>query len=70
MKALSRWWKAHGTKLLGAAATIVAGALVTPDLVPVKYVPYLHFANLLLGAVTVKRGFTNSKNQDPTGGVK
>ncbi len=56
-------WKAHGTKVLGyvqAAQGVIAGFLAIQGLIPPAAVPYLAGLNVVLGAITVKRGFTNS----------
>lgn len=60
------FWENHGTKLLGTAATIVATALIIPELIPAAHMKYWLFANALLGGATVKRGFTNGKNLKET----
>lgn len=61
MNSLIAFWNDHGTKLLGALATFVATALLIDGLIPPDHMKYWLFANALLGGVTVKRGFTNSK---------
>jgi hypothetical protein len=58
------YWRSHGTKLLGTAATVVSSALLVPDLIPPEHMKYWLFANALLGGFTVKRGFTNTKTQE------
>lgn len=61
MKALLDYWDQHGTKVLGSAAAIVAALLAAPALIPVgAAVKVLQIANIVLGVLTVKRGFTNS----------
>lgn len=54
-------YRRHGTKLLGTAQVIVASAIAVPGLVPTTMDKYLVFLNLVLGGMTVKRGFTNTK---------
>lgn len=61
MNTLMTFWKEHGTKLLGTAATVVSTAMLIPELVPAAQFKYLLFANALLGGGVVGRGFTNSK---------
>lgn len=62
MNHIVSWWKSHGTKILGTTTSVLAGAIVIPDLIPLHMRPYAEFANLLLGIATVKRGFTNTRN--------
>lgn len=60
MKALqfiASQWARHGTKWLGTAQAIVS-SLVLLDGFNTK--PWL-VANVVLGALTIRRGFTNSK---------
>ncbi len=68
MKALN-WivavWKSSGTKILGAATMIVAGLPQIEGLVPDTHKPYWAAANLILGALTVQRGVTNTRNLTP-----
>jgi hypothetical protein len=59
MKELIAFYEAHGTKVLGTVATIVAGLVIVPDLIPVAHVKWWHAANVVLGALTIKRGFYN-----------
>lgn len=63
-----RWliaqWSAHGTKWLGTAAAIVASLLLVPELIPVAQVKWWQAANAVLGVLTVRRGFTNSRAPD------
>lgn len=54
-------WREHGTKLLGVATLVVSSALSVPDLISPERIKYWLFANALLGGLTVKRGFTNTK---------
>lgn len=64
MNSIISFWDSHGTKLLGAAATIVSTALIIPDLIPDAHMKYWLFANALFGGVTVKRGFDNSAKKE------
>jgi hypothetical protein len=62
MKALIDYWDSHGTKVLGTSAAIVATLLAAPDLIPPGGIyKALQIANMVLGVLTVKRGFTNSQ---------
>lgn len=62
----------HGTKLLGLAATVYSGFVATVALlastpaVQIVVAPrtfaYLLIGNALLGLITTRRGFTNTRN--------
>ena len=54
-------WSAHGTKILGTAQTIVAGLITVQGLIPPDHVPLWSAANIVLGALTINRGFSNSR---------
>lgn len=56
-----RAWKAHGTKILGTASAIVGGLILVPELIPALHMKWWQAVNVVLGALTVRRGFTNSK---------
>lgn len=60
MNTIIGWWTGHGTKILGTVASIVAGLLLVPDLIPKGQVRWWQAASIVLGVLTVKRGFTNS----------
>lgn len=66
--ALASFWKLHGTKVLGTAATIVAGAqagaLVLDDMLAPGTHKILAALNAALGVWTIKRGFSNSKSAE------
>lgn len=55
-------WTQHGTKWLGGSASFVAGVLSVPGLIEqgTALQKLLQIANLLLGILTVQRGFQNS----------
>ena len=57
-------WDSHGTKFLGTASVIVSGLVLIPDLISPGHTKYWQAANVILGAVTVNRGFTNSARLD------
>ena len=63
MNGLETFWRDHGTKLLGTAASIVSTALLIPDLISAGQMKYWLFANAILGGGVIKRGFTNSKKE-------
>lgn len=65
-------WEESGTKILGWLATLSATVIsalgmmtASPDmpvLVTPKQFALLSFINIILGGLTIKRGFTNTKN--------
>jgi|JI10StandDraft_1071094.scaffolds.fasta_scaffold537670_3 hypothetical protein len=60
---ITEFWKNHGTKVLGGVQMVqgvVAGFMGIMGLIPPAHLPYWALANVLLGAVTVNRGFINS----------
>lgn len=61
MKALSKYWRYHGTKVLGTIQVVVAGLLAVPEVIAQPHMKYWLAANAILGGLTVRRGFTNSK---------
>jgi hypothetical protein len=64
MKALLDYYRDHGTKVLGTSAAIVAALLAAPALITsVTAIKVLQIANIVLGVLTVKRGFTNSQEK-------
>jgi hypothetical protein len=64
MKALIDYWDSHGTKVLGTSAAVVAALLAAPALITsVTVIKVLQVANIVLGVLTVKRGFTNSQEK-------
>jgi hypothetical protein len=62
MNAFIAAWTQHGTKILGTLQTIVAGLVTIPSLIHAEHLPYWGAANIILGALTINRGFTNSRN--------
>ena len=68
MKLIARYWKNHGTKVLGFLSTVCAGLPLIEGLVPPNHKPYWGAVNLALGAMTIQRGVTNTRNTPPTGG--
>lgn len=63
--ALRVLWDDHGTKVLGTLATIVASLITIPGLIPEPHLKWWSAANVVLGALTVKRGYTNSAKSQP-----
>jgi hypothetical protein len=72
VKTLRLWWAEHGTKILGALTAswaslcgTLAALSASPDvqfLLPHRYFAYLAVGNILLGSLTVRRGFVNSRS--------
>lgn len=61
MRAIIRYWTSHGTKALGAGVMIVTGFREIAGLIPPEHDPMWAAAGVVLGALTVQRGFTNTK---------
>lgn len=57
------WWKDHGTKILGTVGAIIPGLLGIDGLIPAAQTKYWLAAGVVIGALTVQRGFTNTKAQ-------
>lgn len=55
-------WAGHGTKILGSATMIVAGLPQIDGFVTDPHKKYWAAANLVLGAITIQRGVTNTRN--------
>lgn len=60
LQAIRLQWTDHGTKFLGATTATLSGLLAIPELVPAGHVKYWAAANVVLGVITINRGFTNS----------
>jgi hypothetical protein len=56
-----RWWNRHGTKFLGSVGAIIPGLLGIHELIPAEHIKYWLAAGVIVGALTVKRGFENGK---------
>lgn len=63
MKEIIKYWRGHGTKALGSLSIIIPGLLAIDKLVPPDHMKYWLAANVVVGALTVKRGFSNTKTQ-------
>lgn len=68
MNFIRSFWKSHGTKILGFLTTVVAGLPLIEGLIPPAHKPYWGAANLILGALTIQRGVTNTRNNPPPSG--
>ena len=67
MNALMTLWRDHGTKILGIVVMVkdlVAVALTVDGLIPLAWMKWALFANLALGVLITRRGFTNSARKD------
>lgn len=60
MSELIDFYHLHGTKVLGTLQAIIAGLLTIPNLFPPTAVPYVTAVSVVLGVLTVRRGFTNT----------
>jgi hypothetical protein len=65
MKAITRYWRSHGTRILATLTMICAGIPLINNLVPEAHQPYWQAVNLVLGAITFQRGTTNARNNPP-----
>jgi hypothetical protein len=52
----------HFTKILGSSTTILSGFIAIPDLISQPHLKYVAATNVILGVLTVNRGFTNTRN--------
>lgn len=55
------WWDGHGTKILGTIGAIIPGLLGIDGLISVDETKYWLAAGVVIGAMTVQRGFNNSQ---------
>lgn len=67
---MSRLWAEHGTKIL-AMAQMAVGAVQAADLqltqlLTMKQHAFVSLVAVVVGAATLKRGFTNSAGGPPT----
>ena len=63
MNAIIKLWTNHGTKVLGAVQAvqaIIVGLLGIQGLIPQADVKYWSAAGVVLGILTVRRGYQNS----------
>jgi hypothetical protein len=60
-------WKADGTKMLGTLTTIISGFILIPDLIPKGNLKWWAATNVVLGALTIKRGYDNSRRNQQNG---
>lgn len=57
----AKTWRSNGTKILGTIGAIIPGLLGIQDLIPQAHVKWWLATGVIVGALTVKRGFTNTK---------
>jgi hypothetical protein len=57
-------WKKDGTKMLGTVGTIIPALLTIEGLIPKDHMKYWLAAGVVIGALTVRRGYTNTSRQD------
>jgi hypothetical protein len=55
------WWTEHGTKILGTVGAVIPGLLGIQDLIPQPHTKYWLAAGVVIGALTVRRGFVNTQ---------
>jgi len=65
MSKLLKFWRANGTKVLGYAQATLPALIAVPDLFPPSAKPYLLGVGILLGGLTVMRGYENSRMNGP-----
>jgi len=58
---LGRVWRRHGTKILGAVSAIWSGWIAIDGLFPADKVKYALALNVVLGVLTIQRGYQNTK---------
>ena len=61
MKTIISYWTNHGTKILGGTQAALSGMVAISGLIPPEHIKYWLAANVVLGAMTINRGFTNSR---------
>jgi len=62
LKFLVSQWRENGTKILGYAQAILAGWLLIPGLFDPGAIKWAQAAGVVLGVLTVRRGYENSAN--------
>lgn len=72
IETLRQFWKLHGTKAIGLATAVYSGfvalvaLLASTPAVQIVVAPrtfaYLLIGNAVLGLITTRRGFTNTRN--------
>lgn len=65
MKAIARFWRRHGTKIIGYSASAIPALLAIDGLIPQERQKYWLAASVLLGLLTVARGHENLKINGP-----
>lgn len=62
MRTILKLYTSHGTKILGFLTMVVAGLPEVEGLVEPGHRKYWTAANIIIGAITVQRGVTNTRN--------
>ena len=65
MRLVRSFLRDHATKVLGSAQAIISGFIVIPDLIPHGSLKYWAAGNVVLGVLTIGRGFQNSARSGP-----
>jgi hypothetical protein len=60
VKALARFWRAHGTKVLGYVAAAIPSLMTIQGLIPALQRKWWEAAGILVGLMVVHRGHQNS----------
>jgi hypothetical protein len=63
MKFIARFYKNHGTKVLGYVTSAIPALLAIEGLIPKEREKYWLAAGVLLGLLVVARGHSNSKQE-------
>ena len=63
MKALLKFWRGHGTKVLGTVNACISGLIAIDGLISKDSLKYWLAAGVVTGIMTVRRGVTNQKAQ-------
>lgn len=64
MRVIVKFWRSHGTKILGYITTTIPTVMLIEGLIPDAHEKYYLLALALLGGATVKRGHTNTKRTE------
>lgn len=62
MRVILRFWKNHGTKILGYFAAAIPAMLTIQGLIPAERRMYWEAAGILIGLLIVHRGHINTAN--------
>jgi hypothetical protein len=62
MRAIRKFWRGHGTKVLGYVAAAIPSLLTIQGLIPMERRKWWEAAGILIGLLIVHRGHQNSAN--------